>query len=154
MIQLRSCADDELIKLYEAGEDEAFDVLMTRYKDRLYTYILFIVKNSDIADDLFQETFVRVIMTIRQHRYKATGKFYAWLTRIAHNLIIDQFRTERSEGLVYDEEQSNNIFNNAHLSDTSTSLCAWVFAKKPKAAKIEKSNFFIRTIVMFAVLKS
>ena len=58
-------------------------------------------------------------MTIRQHKYKATGKFYAWLTRIAHNLIIDQFRTERSEGLVYDEEQSNNIFNNAHLSDAS-----------------------------------
>ena len=119
MIQLRSYADDELIKLYEAGEDEAFDVLLARYEDRLYTYILFIVKNSDIADDLFQETFVRVIMTIRQHRYKATGKFYAWLTRIAHNLIIDQFRTERSEGLVYDEEQSNNIFNNAHLSDAS-----------------------------------
>ena len=64
MIQLRSYADDELIKLYEAGEDEAFDVLLARYKDRLYTYILFIVKNSDIADDLFQETFVRVIMKV------------------------------------------------------------------------------------------
>ena len=82
-------ADDELVKLFCAGQNNAFDELLLRYKDRLYSYISYLVKNDDMADDLFQETFVKAIMTIRQGRYQSSGKFYAWLTRIAHNLLID-----------------------------------------------------------------
>lgn len=100
-------ADDELVKLFCAGQNDAFDELLLRYKDRLYSYISYLVKNDDMADDLFQETFVKAIMTIRQGRYQGNGKFYAWLTRIAHNLLIDQFRDEHNMTLVYKDEKEN-----------------------------------------------
>ena len=100
-------ADDELVKLFCAGQNNAFDELLLRYKDRLYSYISYLVKNDDMADDLFQETFVKAIMTIRQGRYQSSGKFYAWLTCIAHNLLIDQFREERNLTLVYNDEKEN-----------------------------------------------
>lgn len=97
-------ADEKLVTLFCAGQNEAFDELLIRYKDRLYSYISYIVKNNDVADDLFQETFVKAIMTLRQGRYRESGKFYGWLTRIAHNLLIDQFRSERNEMFLYDED--------------------------------------------------
>ena len=100
-------ADDELVKLFCAGQNNAFDELLLRYKDRLYSYISYLVKNDDMADDLFQETFVKAIMTIRPGRYQSSGKFYAWLTRIAHNLLIDQFREESNLTLVYNDEKEN-----------------------------------------------
>ena len=91
MDNLTICTDDALVALFVSGNNEAFDVLLQRYQDRLYSYISYIVHNDDVADDLFQETFVKAIMTLRQGRYKEHGKFYAWLTRIAHNLLIVQF---------------------------------------------------------------
>lgn len=100
-------ADDELVKLFCAGQSNAFDELLLRYKDRLYSYISYLVKNDDMADDLFQETFVKAIMTIRRGRYQSSGKFYAWLTRIAHNLLIDQFREESNLTLVYNDGKEN-----------------------------------------------
>lgn len=103
MEDLTMCTDEQLVAHFVSGRNEAFDTLLLRHQDRLYSYILYIVRNSDVADDLFQETFVKAIMTLRQGRYKESGKFYNWLTRIAHNLLIDQFRTERNEPMVYDE---------------------------------------------------
>lgn len=108
MIDYKVTTDDKLVELFCAGQNEAFDELLLRYKDRLYSYITYIVKNSDMADDLFQETFVKAIVTLRQGRYQANGRFYAWLTRIAHNLLMDQFRTERSVSFVYEEEAEGN----------------------------------------------
>lgn len=108
MIDYKVTTDDKLVELFCAGQNEAFDELLLRYKDRLYSYITYIVKNSDMADDLFQETFVKAIVTLRQGRYQANGRFYAWLTRIAHNLLMDQFRTERNVSLVYEEETEGN----------------------------------------------
>lgn len=108
MIDYKVATDDKLVELFCAGQNEAFDELLLRYKDRLYSYITYIVKNSDMADDLFQETFVKAIVTLRQGRYQANGRFYAWLTRIAHNLLMDQFRTERSVSFVYEEEAEGN----------------------------------------------
>lgn len=120
MDNLKLRTDEQLVALYSSGVNEAFDTLLMRHKDRLYSYIFYIVHNADIADDLFQETFVKAIMTIRQGRYVETGKFYAWLTRIAHNLIIDQFRTEKNENTISNEEAGTDLFNNAALSDSST----------------------------------
>lgn len=111
--------DEQLVALFVSGCNEAFDVLLQRYKDRLYSYISYIVRNNDVADDLFQETFVKAIVTLRQGRYKENGKFYAWLTRIAHNLLIDQFRTERNESLVYDEDAENGWHETAILAENS-----------------------------------
>lgn len=104
MTNYNQLTDNELVARFVGGENEAFDTLLLRHKDRLYSYISYIVKNDDVADDLFQETFVKAIVTLRQGKYSENGKFYSWLTRIAHNLLIDQFRTERNEAYIYDAD--------------------------------------------------
>lgn len=106
--------DEQLVALFCAGQNEAFDELLLRYKDKLYAYIAFYTKNNDITDDLFQETFVKAIINLRKGKYNEKGKFYAWLTRIAHNLLIDQIRNEVSENLCYhqnEEEYINSLSN-------------------------------------------
>lgn len=115
MLTMRT--DEELVALYATGTDEAFDVLLERYKDRLFSYILYQVRNADVAEDIFQETFVKVVVTIRDGRYTESGKFYSWVTRIAHNLIIDFFRREKGENTVSTDETEVDILNNAKLSD-------------------------------------
>lgn len=107
-------ADEQLVTLFCAGQNEAFDELLLRYKDKLYAYIAFYTKNNDITDDLFQETFVKAIINLRKGKYNEKGNFYAWLTRIAHNLLIDQIRNEVSENLCYhqDEEKYINSLSN------------------------------------------
>ena len=109
--------DGELVALYATGTDEAFDVLLERYKDRLFSYILYQVRNADVAEDIFQETFVKVVVTIRDGRYTESGKFYSWVTRIAHNLIIDFFRREKGENTISTDETDIDLLNNAKLSD-------------------------------------
>lgn len=112
--------DEELVTLYATGKDEAFDVLLERYKDRLFSYILYHVRNADVAEDIFQETFVKVIVTIRDGRYTESGKFYSWISRIAHNLVIDFFRREKGENTVSTDETEVDLLNNAKLSDRCT----------------------------------
>lgn len=111
--------DEELVRLFTDGCNEAFDLLLLRHKDRLYAYISYLVRNRDMAEDLFQETFVKAITTLRQGRYQENGKFYPWLTRIAHNLLIDQFRNERSESLIYDEDAERAWHAYALMADGS-----------------------------------
>ncbi|MDE6832275.1 MAG: sigma-70 family RNA polymerase sigma factor, partial [Muribaculaceae bacterium] len=100
MQKLNQLTDEQLVAAYAKGSNEAFDVLLSRHSDRIYNYIQHIVKDSAIADDIFQETFVKAITTIKQGRYTETGKFGAWLSRIAHNLVIYNFRQEKSENTV------------------------------------------------------
>ena len=88
---------------------------MERHKERLYNYIFFIVRSREVAEDLFQETFVKAIVTLQQGRYQPDGKFSAWITRIAHNLVIDQFRQERNENYVSNDESEVDLLNNATL---------------------------------------
>jgi len=114
---LKTMADEELVVLYANGENAAFDVLLNRYKSCIHSYIYFIVRNRDLTEDIFQETFVKVIMTIKQGRYTENGKFKAWITRIAHNLIIDYFRQERSENTVSNDDVEVDLFNNIKLCD-------------------------------------
>lgn len=117
MDNLKSFADETLVKLYAEGNNEAFAVILSRYEKRLYSYILYFVRNNDVADDLFQETFVKAIVTIKHGRYTETGKFSAWLTRIAHNLIVDQFRDEKNENTVSNDEVTTDLFNNTSLAE-------------------------------------
>ena len=92
--------DDELIAAYLKGDNLSFDVLLERYKQKLFSYILSTVHREDLADDIFQDTFIKAIVCMRKGRYKMNGKFYSWLLCIAHNVIIDNFRYEQSvEGL-------------------------------------------------------
>lgn len=113
----RNAADETLVALYAQGNNEAFDILLSRYKDRLYAYIYYTVRNEELAEDIFQETFTKAIVTIQQGRYNENGKFPAWLTRIAHNLIIDCFRQEKQENLVSCDEEERNLLNNIRLSE-------------------------------------
>jgi RNA polymerase sigma-70 factor (ECF subfamily) len=115
MLTMRT--DEELVALYATGKDEAFDVLLERYKDRLFSYILYQVRNADVAEDIFQETFVKVVITIRDGRYTESGKFFSWVTRIAHNLVIDFFRREKGENTVSTDESEVDLLNNAKLAD-------------------------------------
>ena len=97
MENLKQMTDDMLVTLYLGGNNSAFDTLLSRHQDRLFNYIYFIVRSKEVAEDIFQETFVKAIVTLQQGRYTNDGKFAAWITRIAHNLVIDQFRIERNE---------------------------------------------------------
>lgn len=117
MGNLNKLTDDALVNLYLQGNNQAFDELLNRHKDRLYSYIYFIMRSRDVADDIFQETFVKAIVTLQQGRYNSDGKFSAWLTRIAHNLVIDQFRQERNENVISNDESEIDFFNNAAYSE-------------------------------------
>lgn len=109
--------DEQLVAAYAKGENSAFDVLLSRHKTKLFNYILQIVRDRDLADDIFQETFVKAIVTIRQGRYKDFGKFSAWLSRIARNLAIDSFRAEKSEAEISADNADFDIFNRRELSE-------------------------------------
>lgn len=112
-------ADDMLVSLYSNGNVKAFDVLLSRYRDKLYSYISFIVRNREQTDDIFQETFVKAIVTLQKGAYTSNGKFGAWLTRIAHNLIIDSFRQEKNDNTVSSDAAAYDIMNDASLSDSN-----------------------------------
>lgn len=109
--------DDQLVAAYAGGSNEAFDTLLRRHQQRVFNYILHIVKNKDLANDIFQETFVKAITTIKQGRYTENGKFPAWISRIAHNLIIDYYRQEKAENSVSCDDDEVDLLNRRDLCD-------------------------------------
>lgn len=117
MQNLSRLTDEKLVTAFFNGDNAAFDALLKRHQQRVFTYILNIVKNKDIADDIFQETFVKAITTIKQGRYTESGKFSAWLMRIAHNIIIDFFRQEKSENTMSADQEETDVLNRRDLSE-------------------------------------
>ena len=111
--------DHELVVLYEQGNDSAFDILLARHQAYIYSYILFLVKDSDVANDFFQDTFQRAIIAIRSHKYQTSGKFSAWLTRIAHNLIIDKSRESETTNTVRQDQVKPKALNSLSLSEAT-----------------------------------
>lgn len=87
--------DQELVTLYTNGDESALETLIHRHKKRLFTYIFMIVKDRTLAEDIFQDTFMKVVSTLRKGHYNEEGKFLPWVQRIAHNLIIDHFRKDK-----------------------------------------------------------
>jgi RNA polymerase sigma factor (sigma-70 family) len=119
MITLNHLADDQLVKLFEAGNTGAFEVLLTRYKSKSLSYIMMVVRNRDLAEDIFQDTFVKAITTIKQGRYVETGKFLPWINRIAHNLIIDHYRRLKSENTVSADGVEYDLYSFGQISEMS-----------------------------------
>lgn len=117
MQKFNKLTDEKLVNAYANGDNNAFDALLRRHQQRVFTYIFNIVKNKDVADDIFQETFVKAITTIKQGRYTDAGKFSAWINRIAHNLIIDYFRQEKSENAVSVDNDETDVLNRRDLSE-------------------------------------
>lgn len=95
MKNLNKMADEELALSYIEGDNRAFDLLLSRNQSKLFSYILFVVRDRDIANDVFQETFVKIITRLQQGKYSPTGKFAAWTMRIAHNVIMDWYRAQK-----------------------------------------------------------
>lgn len=106
MKKLNDMTDEELAFAYVEGDNQAFNLLLTRNEVRLFSYIMLVVRNEDLANDIFQETFVKVITKLQERQYEPNGKFYAWCVRIAHNVIIDRYRNLRLANVV--EPTENN----------------------------------------------
>ncbi|MDO4950937.1 MAG: sigma-70 family RNA polymerase sigma factor [Bacteroidales bacterium] len=120
MIKFQALTDDELVSLYAEGNNTAFDVLLSRYQSKLYSYIFYIVHDEEVANDLFQDTFLKVIMRIQDGSYTGYGKFQAWLTRIAHNLVMDYFRDKEQALTISNDEADYDLLNNARLAEHTT----------------------------------
>ncbi|MCD8304747.1 MAG: sigma-70 family RNA polymerase sigma factor [Prevotellaceae bacterium] len=123
MEKLSALSDEQLVSLYREGNNEAFDALLAHNQRRVFQYICFMTGDRDVADDVFQDTFVKAIMAIRDGRYQENGQFCAWLLRIARNLILDRQRSLRSsrtvsgELLGKDGEAKGDLLSNCALEE-------------------------------------
>ena len=109
--------DQELVQAYIKGDQAAIESLINRHRSKVYTYILLTIKNQQLAEDLFQETFIKVIQSLRGGKYRDNGRFLSWVIRIAHNLIIDHFRKEKQMNSVSNDDTEVDLFNSKKLSD-------------------------------------
>jgi len=119
MKKFEGVTDEQLALLYVKGDNKAFDELLDRTQTKLFTYIMFVVHDHETADDIFQETFVKVITKLQQGQYTDSGKFQFWVTRIAHNVIMDWYRSQKSEHIV-EPTQDNDLSNLRCLSVLDT----------------------------------
>ncbi|KAF0194170.1 MAG: RNA polymerase sigma-70 factor ECF subfamily [Bacteroidetes bacterium] len=115
----QSVSDQELINRYLDGKEICLEQLIHRHKNKVFSYILMVVKDKQHADDIFQDTFIKVIHTLRSGTYKEEGKFIQWVMRIAHNLVIDHFRKSRRIPIVDSPNDEFNIFDNLRIYDES-----------------------------------
>ena len=117
MFRTNSLNDNELVQRFIEGDQNSLEILVHRHKSRIYSYILLIVKNQGLAEDIFQETFIKVIRSLKRGKYVENGKFVSWVLRIAHNLIIDHFRKEKLQGTVSNDSMEVDIFNSQKFSE-------------------------------------
>ncbi len=117
MVGIDKLNDNQLVEKYKEGCQEAMEELVMRNKNRVFTYILLIVKNQDLAEDIFQETFIKVIKSLRKGKYIENGKFISWVLRIAHNLVIDHYRKQKNLNTFSNDERENDVFNTLDYCD-------------------------------------
>ncbi|MBT3385541.1 MAG: sigma-70 family RNA polymerase sigma factor [Prolixibacteraceae bacterium] len=109
--------DNELVQQFINGDQNSLEILIHRHKSRVFSYILLIVKNQELAEDIFQETFIKVIRSLKRGKYIENGKFVSWVLRISHNLIIDHFRKEKLKGTISNDSSDVDIFNSQKFSE-------------------------------------
>lgn len=119
MKQLVNLTDTELVKLYENGNNKAFEVLLYRYQEKVYNHIFLIVRQRELTEDIFQDTFFKAIINLKQGNYVESGKFLPWINRIAHNLIIDHFRRQKNENNISVDAAEYDVLNNSNLYERS-----------------------------------
>jgi RNA polymerase sigma factor (sigma-70 family) len=118
---LNPATDNQLVKLFQEGDNSALEALLERYKDRVFSSINFLVKDKFLAEDLFQEVFIKIIDTLRANRYNEEGKFLPWAMRIAHNLCVDHFRkVKRTPGIVSGD--NNDTFDTLNVKEESAEV--------------------------------
>jgi len=109
-------SDQELVRQFVSGDAAGIEKLIHKHKRKVFSYICMYIKDKNLAEDIFQETFLKVINSLSSGKYKDTGKFLSWVMRIAHNLIIDHFRREKQANLLSNDEYEADIFNNKTLA--------------------------------------
>lgn len=119
MFKLNSLDDNELVQRFMEGDQESLETLILRHKNRVFSYILLIVKNQELAEDIFQETFIKVIRSLKRGKYIENGKFVSWVLRISHNLIIDHFRKLKLKGTISNDSTEVDIFNSQKFSEAT-----------------------------------
>ena len=110
-------SDNDLVQRFIGGDQYSLEILIRRHKGRVFSYILLIVKKQELAEDIFQETFIKVIRSLKKGRYTENGKFVSWVLRISHNLIIDHFRKEKLKGTISNDSLDIDIFNSQRFSE-------------------------------------
>ena len=119
MSKLSMYSDERLIDEFIGGRSVAIDVLIDRHKNKIFSYILVCVKQQELAEDIFQEAFIRVVKTLKQGRYQDNGKFSSWVMRIGHNLIIDHYRKQKNQSTISNDNYEYDLFNSVKLADES-----------------------------------
>ena len=133
-------SDRDLVRLYQQGQQSAITEIIHRYKQKIFSSIFFLVRDRELSEDIFQDTFIKIITSVREGRYNEQGKFLPWALRIAHNLVIDHFRKEKNMPMKRDTEEYS-VFDtmscslpNAHesiLMDEKTAMVRQLLEKIP-----------------------
>lgn len=112
-------SDHELVRQFMDGKQSCLQILIDRHKDKVFTYILMMVKDEHLAEDLFQDTFIKVLSSLNRGKYQENGKFVSWVVRIAHNLIIDHFRKAKQLRTYSNENYEGDLFNSKQFADAT-----------------------------------
>lgn len=118
-MKLESYSDQDLVKLYLTGDEAVLEELLTRHKSKIFTSIYLLVKDQYLAEDIFQDAFIKVINTLRSGRYNEEGKFLPWVMRIAHNLVIDYFRREKRAPVITSSDGETDVLNMLQIHEES-----------------------------------
>lgn len=117
MKALKNLSDFDLVQDFINGNQTSIEILINRHRKKIFTYILIVVKDKYLAEDIFQDTFIKVIKSLNEGRYKDNGRFLSWVIRIAHNLMIDHFRKEKQLQVISNDSYENDIFNSKKFAD-------------------------------------
>jgi len=115
----KSFSDDELIQRFISGDQSSVESLILRHKNKVYGYISMYIRDQALAEDIFQDTFLKVIQSLKAGRYQENGRFISWVMRIAHNLIIDHFRKEKQMNVISNDDYESDIFNSKKLCEAN-----------------------------------
>lgn len=118
-MNLKALSDQELLNTYLSGNESAISILVDRHRKRVSDYIYMMVRSRDVADDIFQETFIKVIRFLDEGRYVENGRFLSWVLRIAHNQVIDHFRKAKQENKITEADAGYDILNSKKFSDAT-----------------------------------
>ncbi|MDE5550042.1 MAG: sigma-70 family RNA polymerase sigma factor [Bacteroidaceae bacterium] len=116
MKKLHEFADEELVSLYIKGNNNAFDALLKRYESKVFSYFLYSVKNQELAEDLFQDVFVKMIVRLKNGQYAENGKFSSWMMRIVHNHLIDYYRTSVADKTLSNDATEADLYSKADIA--------------------------------------
>ncbi len=117
MKALNNLSDFDLVQDFVKGNQASIEILIKRHRKKIFTYILIVVKDKCLAEDIFQDTFIKVIKSLKEGRYKDNGRFLSWVIRIAHNLMIDHFRKEKQLNVISNDSYETDIFNSKKFAE-------------------------------------